>query len=228
MERIKGLFPIERRQKILEIIKKEGRIRVCDIQRIFLVGYEVAKKDLAILETDNLIKRVHGGAVTLNSDNIDYPMYRHALSNFFAEKNIYNGNVFFDHSLLEILTDNFVFGDNNYYTNSLVIANKITSNNRSVRLVGNEYSKDCCTYKSPCNFDNFDLSCIGILYDNKKDTFWIDLKSKFDFFSELISNSNHVLLIAELRDIKENDSETTFIIPVQNVVEIFPCGYYSG
>lgn len=63
------LFPVERRKKILEIVEKEGRITVSDIQRIFLVGYETAKKDLALLESDNKLKRVYGGAISLSSNN---------------------------------------------------------------------------------------------------------------------------------------------------------------
>ena len=63
------LFPVERRKKILEIVEKEGRITVSDIQRIFLVGYETAKKDLALLESDNKLKRVYGGAISLSCNN---------------------------------------------------------------------------------------------------------------------------------------------------------------
>ncbi len=69
MQQKTNLFPVERRKKILEIVEKEGRITVADIQRIFLVGYETAKKDLAMLENDNKLKRVHGGAISLNENS---------------------------------------------------------------------------------------------------------------------------------------------------------------
>ncbi len=69
MQKQAMLFPVERRKKILEIVEKEGRITVSDIQRIFLVGYETAKKDLALLESDNKLKRVYGGAISLSSNN---------------------------------------------------------------------------------------------------------------------------------------------------------------
>ena len=69
MQKQTMLFPVERRKKILEIVEKEGRITVSDIQQIFLVGYETAKKDLALLESDNKLKRVHGGAISLSCDN---------------------------------------------------------------------------------------------------------------------------------------------------------------
>ena len=69
MQKQTMLFPVERRKKILEIVEKEGRITVSDIQQIFLVGYETAKKDLALLESDNKLKRVHGGAISLSCNN---------------------------------------------------------------------------------------------------------------------------------------------------------------
>ena len=69
MQKQTMLFPVERRKKILEIVEKEGRITVSDIQQMFLVGYETAKKDLALLENDNKLKRVHGGAISLSCDN---------------------------------------------------------------------------------------------------------------------------------------------------------------
>lgn len=69
MQKQAMLFPVERRKKILEIVEKEGRITVSDIQRIFLVGYETAKKELALLESDNKLKRVYGGAISLSSNN---------------------------------------------------------------------------------------------------------------------------------------------------------------
>ena len=69
MQKQTMLFPVERRKKILEIVEKEGRITVSDIQRMFLVGYETAKKDLALLESDNKFKRVYGGAISLSCNN---------------------------------------------------------------------------------------------------------------------------------------------------------------
>ena len=69
MQKQTMLFPVERRKKILEIVEKEGRSTVSDIQQIFLVGYETAKKDLALLENDNKLKRVHGGAISLSCNN---------------------------------------------------------------------------------------------------------------------------------------------------------------
>ena len=64
-----NVVPGWKKKKILEIVEKEGRITVSDIQQIFLVGYETAKKDLALLESDNKLKRVYGGAISLSCNN---------------------------------------------------------------------------------------------------------------------------------------------------------------
>lgn len=60
------MFPVERHRKIVEILNREGQIRVSDIQRTFNIGYETAKKDLQELENKGIITRIHGGAI-LNS-----------------------------------------------------------------------------------------------------------------------------------------------------------------
>lgn len=57
------MFPVERHKKIVEILNREGQIRVSDIQRTFNIGYETAKKDLQELENKGIITRIHGGAI---------------------------------------------------------------------------------------------------------------------------------------------------------------------
>ena len=59
----------ERQDKILAIIKANNSIRISDIIRDFRVSHETARRDLDSLQDQNLIKRVHGGAV-LADDNI--------------------------------------------------------------------------------------------------------------------------------------------------------------
>ena len=52
------MFPVERHKKIVEILNREGQIRVSDIQRTFNIGYETAKKDLQELENKGIITRI--------------------------------------------------------------------------------------------------------------------------------------------------------------------------
>ena len=57
------MFIEERHQQILDMLEKNGSIRVSEIQLKFRVGYDSAKRDLRILEEKGLLKRTHGGAI---------------------------------------------------------------------------------------------------------------------------------------------------------------------
>lgn len=58
----------ERQDKILAIIRANNSIRISDIIRDFRVSHETARRDLDSLQDQNLIKRVHGGAVLADDD----------------------------------------------------------------------------------------------------------------------------------------------------------------
>lgn len=227
MEKYKGLFPIERRKKILEIVEKNGRISTSDIQMLFCVGYETAKKDLAVLENDNKLKRVYGGAISFYSEQIDYSTYDYELKNFFIIKNIFNKKVFLDHSLMHILSNKFLFCNNDYYTNSLNVAKLITSNKYNVKLIGNEYCPDCYTHHLTCDCVKFHFSCFCIFYDDMTNSLWIDSKSKYDFYSQIISKSTNTLLLAEVKHKKQMTSENIFTFSLPNIVKLFNFGFYT-
>ncbi|MBE6561215.1 MAG: DeoR/GlpR transcriptional regulator [Ruminococcaceae bacterium] len=59
------MFIEERHQAILDIIAEKGSITTAEIQRKFGVGYESAKRDLRLLEEKGLLKRTHGGAISV-------------------------------------------------------------------------------------------------------------------------------------------------------------------
>lgn len=53
----------ERQDKIIELINEKGSLSVAQICDIFDVSEATARRDLATLATQNVIRRVHGGAV---------------------------------------------------------------------------------------------------------------------------------------------------------------------
>ncbi|HOZ84213.1 MAG TPA: DeoR/GlpR family DNA-binding transcription regulator [Niabella sp.] len=57
---------LERHQQILELIKKEGSIKVNDLCTDFNVSSVTIRKDLQFLEDRNLLYRTHGGATLSN------------------------------------------------------------------------------------------------------------------------------------------------------------------
>ncbi len=62
---ISGRRAAERRAQILEQLVEEGKILVSDLVRRHHVTETSIRRDLAVLEADHRLKRVHGGAVPL-------------------------------------------------------------------------------------------------------------------------------------------------------------------
>jgi DeoR family fructose operon transcriptional repressor len=55
----------ERRQRILEELNNNGSIQVTDLSRLFDVTEETIRQDLKKLEKKNLLKKIHGGAISI-------------------------------------------------------------------------------------------------------------------------------------------------------------------
>lgn len=64
------IHALERRQRIVEITRESGRVSVLDLAAQLRVAQETVRRDLAELETQGLITRVHGGA--LPADRIEF------------------------------------------------------------------------------------------------------------------------------------------------------------
>ena len=54
----------ERKQKILEILNRDGKVRVNELSSLFEISDVTIRMDLADLEAKGLLSRVHGGAVS--------------------------------------------------------------------------------------------------------------------------------------------------------------------
>lgn len=61
------MFIEERHQAILDYIKENGRISIGEIQTMFAVSLDSARRDLRLMEERGLLKRTHGGAIPLAS-----------------------------------------------------------------------------------------------------------------------------------------------------------------
>jgi DeoR/GlpR family transcriptional regulator of sugar metabolism len=67
------MLTIERRNKILEILKKEGRVLVGDLSVMFCVTEETIRRDLEKLEKEGFAKKTYGGAIIVENANVDLP-----------------------------------------------------------------------------------------------------------------------------------------------------------
>ncbi|MGG0301555.1 DeoR/GlpR family DNA-binding transcription regulator [Bacillus albus] len=59
------MFTEERREKILEVLKKDGRVIAKNLAESFDMSIDSIRRDLSIMEKDGLLKRTHGGAIEL-------------------------------------------------------------------------------------------------------------------------------------------------------------------
>lgn len=59
------MFTEERREKILELLKKNGRVIAKDLAESFDMSIDSIRRDLSIMEKGGLLKRTHGGAIEL-------------------------------------------------------------------------------------------------------------------------------------------------------------------
>jgi DeoR family fructose operon transcriptional repressor len=64
------MYAVERRQRILAVARRDGRVAVVDLSESLQVAPETVRRDLADLEKQGLVQRVHGGA--LPTDRIGF------------------------------------------------------------------------------------------------------------------------------------------------------------
>lgn len=71
---MKNEIPAERRAKILELLRDQGIVRVDELSEILKVSVITIRRDLTTLETEGLLERTHGGAISTNL-KINEPSY---------------------------------------------------------------------------------------------------------------------------------------------------------
>lgn len=59
----------ERRQEILKVLHRDGRVHVANLSKTLNVTEETIRRDLEILHKRNLLRRTHGGAIPINSND---------------------------------------------------------------------------------------------------------------------------------------------------------------
>lgn len=59
------MLAVERRTKIHQMVEKDGSVESSELIRLFGVTGETLRKDLMKLESDGLLRRTHGGAISI-------------------------------------------------------------------------------------------------------------------------------------------------------------------
>ena len=63
-----------RRKKIIELLYKEGKVKVIDLSRLFGISEVTIRNDLTELEAEGLLERIHGGAVNTGKSYYNMPL----------------------------------------------------------------------------------------------------------------------------------------------------------
>src|SRR5262245_60188456 len=61
------VFAAERQEKIAAFVASRGKIRLDELASVFEVSQPTLRKDLTVLEQQGLLKRTHGGALSIRT-----------------------------------------------------------------------------------------------------------------------------------------------------------------
>jgi DeoR family transcriptional regulator, fructose operon transcriptional repressor len=71
----------ERHKKIVEVVNEKLSVRVTELSKIFKVTEETIRRDLEKLEKENLLRRSHGGAVTIQDEQTEVSYTEREITN---------------------------------------------------------------------------------------------------------------------------------------------------
>ncbi|MCP8615676.1 DeoR/GlpR family DNA-binding transcription regulator [Salirhabdus salicampi] len=71
---LEGLLANDRQQEVSKIVNQSGSIRVTQLSRLFGVTEETIRRDLEKLESEGKLKRIHGGAISLDDTSRELPL----------------------------------------------------------------------------------------------------------------------------------------------------------
>ena len=63
-ENIEDLDIDERRKKIVELLNKEGKVKVIELSKVFGISEVTIRNDLSALDEGGLLEKIHGGAIS--------------------------------------------------------------------------------------------------------------------------------------------------------------------
>lgn len=174
------MFANERLHEILNILKKDGKVKVKDLSIKFNVTEDCIRKDLKTLEKDNNLKRIYGGAVLTRETFTGHDIKIRKESNteskqIIAEKAFdlikENETIFLDISTTNILLAKLLASNNKrvtIVTNMLDVLNVVSSykHNLTIISVGGVLNSSLDGFVGACAIDfiskyKFDKSFIG-------------------------------------------------------------------
>jgi DeoR family transcriptional regulator, fructose operon transcriptional repressor len=78
----------ERHRKIVEVVNEKLSVRVTELSKAFKVTEETIRRDLEKLEKENLLRRSHGGAVSIQDEQSEVSYTEREITNSLEKKSI--------------------------------------------------------------------------------------------------------------------------------------------
>ena len=215
-EKLKTMqLAVQRRIKILDMLREDGHVRVNDLSKVFEVTEVTIRQDLEKMEQEGLLRRVHGGAVLLDTDrhvenlmviNRNHQKEKEAIARE-AVKHIKDGDtIILDSGSTTTEIANLLvsgFQDLNVITNALNIALIIGANpSINVNVTGGEFKQPTLSLTGQRAADYFQglhantlfLATAGIDID---DGLTYPSMSDLPVKKAMIESANKVYLVAD-------------------------------
>ncbi|MBL4930593.1 DeoR/GlpR family DNA-binding transcription regulator [Clostridium paridis] len=124
------MFIVERHKHILDLLERDGKVLVKDLSILFGVSESMIRKDLQVLEKNNLLQRTYGGAINIKRTIVNG-------ESFFkrVEKNTDLKELIAQKAYELIKEGDTIFLDASSI--SYFLAKLITQNNKSITLITN-------------------------------------------------------------------------------------------
>ncbi|MBI9048918.1 MAG: DeoR/GlpR transcriptional regulator [Anaerolineaceae bacterium] len=146
---IHSLSSTERHKEIVEMIERNKRVSVLDICERFAISEATARRDLEFMDEHDMIQRVYGGAIALDSPSLEVPIIdrqdmnceQKRLIGLEAAKLINNGETIFLGSgttVLEVARALVNHKNLTVITNSLPILNTLSKTDNNIIGLGGE------------------------------------------------------------------------------------------
>ena len=186
------MFLEERQEAILNLLSRDGKVRVKDLSEMFKVTEDCVRKDLGALEKQGKLKRTYGGAVVRRENLHMLEVSKHRNTDVEAKRRIAQAAVKLIHE------KDMVFLD--ISTSNLAIAELLVKTDREMTVVTNMIDILVVLARNP----KIRLVFAGGKINKSRDGFWGGMT--LDFISKLKPDIAFVGAVGV--DVKENSVST--------------------
>ena len=186
------MFLEERQEAILNLLSRDGKVRVKDLSEMFKVTEDCIRKDLGALEKQGKLKRTYGGAVVRRENLHMLEVSKHRNTDVEAKRRIAQAAVKLIHE------KDMVFLD--ISTSNLAIAEQLVKTHREMTVVTNMIDILVVLARNP----KIRLVFAGGKINKSRDGFWGGMT--LDFISRLKPDIAFVGAVGV--DVKENSVST--------------------